>query len=57
MEINPKDVISVINRTIDSYQKMLEEVVIKKGERFDSGPYTHAIQTLYKMLEISDKQV
>lgn len=53
MDINTKEIIATLNRTIESYERMLKEVLIGKGERFDSAPYTQAIQTLYKILDMA----
>lgn len=55
MKINAQEVIETINKVIDSYEKMLIEVVVKKESTFDSAPYTHSIQALNKMLEKSEE--
>lgn len=42
-----KEVLAIVNQ----YEAMLKEIVIKKGETFDSAPYTLAIQTLNKLVD------
>lgn len=50
-----EEIIKQITNIVDSYERMLKEVLINKGERFDSAPYTLALQALNKMLEEEQK--
>jgi hypothetical protein len=51
MTSNTEGIRQQISETIASYERMLTEVVIKKGERFDSAPFTLAIQALNKIID------
>jgi hypothetical protein len=55
MTDNTDDIKQRISEIVSSYERMLTEVLIKKGERFDSAPFTLAIQALNKILD-NDKE-
>lgn len=44
------EVVGRINEIIKSYERMLDEIVIKKDGTFDSAPFSNAISALIKVL-------
>ena len=46
-----KKVIELIEKVIDSYERMLQKIVIEKDKEFNSVPYERSISALNQLLD------
>ena len=46
-----KRILDIIEKSIDSYERMLQAIVIQKDKEFNSQPYEQAIHALNQLLD------
>jgi hypothetical protein len=44
-------ILDLIEKAIDSYERMLQKIVIEKDKEFNSTPYEKAVSALNQLLE------
>lgn len=48
---NQSRILDIIEKAIDSYERMLQAIVIEKDKEFNSQPYEQCIHALNQLLE------
>jgi ATP-dependent protease HslVU (ClpYQ) peptidase subunit len=50
-------ILDLIEKAIDSYERMLQKIVIEKDKEFNSQPYEQAIHALNQLLDEKEENV